>query len=113
MFDILIQQAQVVDGSGGPPFTADIAIQGDTIRAIGQLSAAETRTNAERRSGIQWLPLRLLRPIRVTGDAKINRPLYSNLDITRMSLARKAQPSIHHPVSNFDQSAAVRCNNAL
>jgi N-acyl-D-amino-acid deacylase len=44
MFDILIQQAQVVDGSGGPPFTADVGIEGDTIHAIGQLSAAEART---------------------------------------------------------------------
>ena len=44
MFDILIQQAQVVDGSGGPPFTADIGVVGNTINAIGQLSAAEART---------------------------------------------------------------------
>ncbi len=47
MFDILIQQAQVVDGSGGPPFTADIGIEGDTINAIGELSAAEARTTIE------------------------------------------------------------------
>ena len=47
MFDILIQQAQVVDGGGGPPFTADIGVEGDTIHAIGQLSAAEARTTIE------------------------------------------------------------------
>ena len=47
MLDILIQKAQVVDGSGHPPFTADIAIEGDTIHAIGELSAAEARTTIE------------------------------------------------------------------
>ncbi len=47
MFDILIRQAQVVDGSGCPPFPADIGIEGESITAIGELSAAEARTTIE------------------------------------------------------------------
>ncbi len=47
MFDILIRGTQVVDGSGKPPFTADIGIESDTIAAIGELSAAEARTTIE------------------------------------------------------------------
>jgi len=47
MFDILIRQAQLVDGSGCPPFTADIGMEGESIHAIGQLSAAQARTTIE------------------------------------------------------------------
>ena len=49
MFDILIRGAQVVDGSGNPPFAADLGIEGDTVAAIGQLGAAQARTTIEAR----------------------------------------------------------------
>jgi dihydroorotase/N-acyl-D-amino-acid deacylase len=39
-FDILIANAKVVDGSGGPWFLADIGIRGDSIAAIGPLGNA-------------------------------------------------------------------------
>jgi N-acyl-D-amino-acid deacylase len=39
-FDILIHNGTVYDGSGKPPRRADVAVQGDTIVAIGDLSAA-------------------------------------------------------------------------
>src|SRR5882757_424682 len=39
-YDIVITGARVIDGSGTPWFYADIAIQGDTIAAIGQLANA-------------------------------------------------------------------------
>jgi len=42
VFDLLIRGARVVDGSGNPPFIADIGIQGDTIVALGDLSTVET-----------------------------------------------------------------------
>ena len=35
MYDILITGGRIVDGNGGAPFTADIAIQGSTIAAVG------------------------------------------------------------------------------
>lgn len=37
-FDIIIRNGTLYDGSGTTPFTADIAIQGDTIAAIGNLA---------------------------------------------------------------------------
>lgn len=39
-FDIIIRQGMLYDGSGAPPFMGDIAIAGDTIAAIGNLTDA-------------------------------------------------------------------------
>jgi N-acyl-D-amino-acid deacylase len=36
-FDILIRNAQIIDGSGKPAFEADVAIVGDTIAEVGKL----------------------------------------------------------------------------
>jgi N-acyl-D-aspartate/D-glutamate deacylase len=41
-FDLIIRHGTVVDGSGGPPFAADVGIRGGRIREIGDLSAATT-----------------------------------------------------------------------
>ncbi len=43
MFDLLITGGRIVDGSGNPWFRADVGIEGDRIRAIGQLAGAEAR----------------------------------------------------------------------
>ncbi len=43
MFDILITGGKVFNGLGHEPATADVGIEGDVIREIGDLSAAETR----------------------------------------------------------------------
>lgn len=40
-FDLIIRNAQIIDGTGEPAYTADIAIGGGVIAAIGDLSAAE------------------------------------------------------------------------
>ena len=37
-YDVLIRKGLIYDGTGAPPFVADIAISGDQIAAIGQLS---------------------------------------------------------------------------
>jgi N-acyl-D-aspartate/D-glutamate deacylase len=43
-YDVLITGGRVVDGTGGPWITADLAIQGHTIVAMGRLrGAAATR----------------------------------------------------------------------
>jgi N-acyl-D-amino-acid deacylase len=39
LFDLLIQGGTVIDGTGGPRKTADVAIAGDRIVAVGQLAA--------------------------------------------------------------------------
>ena len=36
MHDILIRNGLIYDGSGGAPFSAEVAIDGDTITAIGE-----------------------------------------------------------------------------
>jgi N-acyl-D-amino-acid deacylase len=40
-FDLIICNAQIVDGSGAPGYSADLAISGGKIAAIGDLSAAD------------------------------------------------------------------------
>ncbi len=44
MFDLLIQAATVVDGSGSTPVTADVGIAGGRIAAIGKLTGAARQT---------------------------------------------------------------------
>src|ERR1051325_7089792 len=41
MFDILISNGRVIDGSGSPWFRADVGIEGDRIVAVGPIGAAE------------------------------------------------------------------------
>jgi len=43
MFDLLLRNGRVVDGTGLPWFPADVGIVGDRIAAIGRLSAAAAR----------------------------------------------------------------------
>ncbi len=38
MFDVVLEGGWIVDGSGGPPFRADVALAGDRIAAIGRLA---------------------------------------------------------------------------
>jgi len=41
MFDIIIKGGQIVDGSGAPPFQADVGIKDGRIEVVGKLGAAE------------------------------------------------------------------------
>lgn len=43
-YDLIIRNAKVYDGSGAAPATADVAVNADTIAAIGDLSRAEADT---------------------------------------------------------------------
>ena len=54
-FDVLIRNAQVYDGSGGPPTQADVALESDRIARIGSLdsSSAKLEVNA---SGLALSP---------------------------------------------------------
>jgi len=42
-YDVLIRNGRIVDGAGGSWYAADLAIQGDTIAAIGKLDGARAR----------------------------------------------------------------------
>ncbi|MFW6174872.1 MAG: N-acyl-D-amino-acid deacylase family protein [Chloroflexota bacterium] len=43
MYDILVKNARVVDGTGTPAYTADVAVSGDSIVAVGRLEEEAAR----------------------------------------------------------------------
>ena len=43
VFDVVLSGGRVIDGTGAPWFRADVAVQGDSIAAIGDLSRARAR----------------------------------------------------------------------
>ena len=43
MFDYLIQNARILDGSGSPAFSGDVALSGGAIAAVGELRGTEAR----------------------------------------------------------------------
>ena len=49
MYDILIRNGRVVDGTGSPWFLGDVAVSGETIEAVGHLPGATAKqvVNAE------------------------------------------------------------------
>ncbi|MBW2368900.1 MAG: amidohydrolase family protein [Deltaproteobacteria bacterium] len=49
MYDLIIENGKIVDGTGAPAFSADLAIQGERIVKIGNLEAASSKKkiNAE------------------------------------------------------------------
>jgi N-acyl-D-amino-acid deacylase len=46
-FDLLIRNAQIVDGTGAPRFAGDLGIRGDRIERIGDLSGRSGRTEID------------------------------------------------------------------
>lgn len=44
MYDLLIQNGLIVDGTGDVPYPADVAVKGDTIVKIGEIREPATRT---------------------------------------------------------------------
>jgi N-acyl-D-amino-acid deacylase len=48
-FDVIIRGGMVYDGSGSPGFTGDVAIQGDTIAAVGDLHEYKGKTEIDAR----------------------------------------------------------------
>ncbi len=43
MYDILFQNARIVDGTGNPSFYGDVAVENDRIGAVGKISAKEAQ----------------------------------------------------------------------
>ncbi|MEZ4271895.1 MAG: D-aminoacylase [Myxococcota bacterium] len=46
-YDLILRNATIYDGSGDAPFVGDVAIAGDTIAAIGNLSSSQARNVLE------------------------------------------------------------------
>lgn len=47
VFDLLIRNAEIVDGTGAPRFAGDIGIRGDRVERIGDLAGARGRTDID------------------------------------------------------------------
>jgi len=48
-YDLIIRNGTIYDGSGGPPVTGDVAVNGQTITAIGQLGPARSTAELDAR----------------------------------------------------------------
>jgi len=51
-YDIIIRNGQIIDGTGNPWYAADVAIQGDRIAAIGNLSDAHAKKEIDAKGQI-------------------------------------------------------------
>lgn len=76
-YDLIIQNGQIVDGSGAPSYNGDLAINADTIAAIGDLgnATADTTINADGMAVspgfinmLSWANVSLLHDGRSLGD---------------------------------------------
>jgi len=54
-FDIVLKNATVLDGTGAPPFPADLGVAGDTIAALGEIAPTQARRVIDC-SGLQVCP---------------------------------------------------------
>ena len=52
-YDLLLRHGTIYDGSGGAPFIADVAVDGDRIVAVGDLSTAKARREVHC-TGMAW-----------------------------------------------------------
>jgi N-acyl-D-amino-acid deacylase len=115
MYDIAIQNAGVIDGTGLPAYKADIAIKGDRIAAIGKLEAKARQTINAR--GLTVIP----GVIDPHSHADLILPLDSKrqTELLRCKLAQGVTTTIIGncglgcaPVANDDAEGVLRAVNA-
>lgn len=80
MYDYLIQNAQILDGSGSPAFTGDIAIRGGSIAAVGQLADAQAAHTIDA-AGRSVTPGFI--DIHRHGDGAVFRPGYGKAELAQ------------------------------
>lgn len=80
MFDWLITNAKIVDGSGGEPFRGDVAVADGKIAAVGKLSGAAAVQSLE--AGGKTLTPGFV-DIHRHGDAALFRPDYGKAELTQ------------------------------
>lgn len=115
MYDTVIQNAEVIDGTGAPAYRADIAIRDDRIAAIGQFPAEANRTINAR--GLYVMP----GVIDPHSHADLIFPLdpKKQIELTRCKLAQGVTTTIIGncglgcaPVANGNAEAILRAVNA-
>ncbi|GIW88454.1 MAG: hypothetical protein KatS3mg108_2778 [Isosphaeraceae bacterium] len=55
-FDLLIRGGWVIDGSGGPPFRADVGVLGDVVAEVGNLGTEATAPRVIEAAGLHVVP---------------------------------------------------------
>ena len=57
MFDVVIKNGHLVDGTGNPWFEADVGIRSGRILAIGELGSEDAERNNKCRTvrGVSWI----------------------------------------------------------
>lgn len=80
MYEYCIQNAQILDGSGGPPYSADLGISNGKIAALGRLSGAEALHTLD--AGGRFLTPGFL-DIHRHGDAALFRPDYGKAELAQ------------------------------
>ena len=78
MADIVIRNGTVIDGTGGAPFEADIAIENGRIAAVGKIAARGTEeidaARPDRHARVSSIPTRTTTPRRPGAAASRRRP---------------------------------------
>ena len=76
IYDVVIRNGTIYDGSGRPPIRADVAISGDTIAAIGRLATAQARQEIDA-TGYAVAPgfINLVSPIDTSRGGRLNSDL--------------------------------------
>ncbi|MGH9462603.1 MAG: D-aminoacylase, partial [Vicinamibacteria bacterium] len=46
-YDVILRNGTIYDGSGSPPYLGDLAIEGDRILAVGEVSEAKGETELD------------------------------------------------------------------
>ena len=80
MFDYLIRNALILDGSGSPAFPGDAAVSGGTISAVGQLGDVSSAQVID--AGGRYLTPGFI-DIHRHGDAALFRPGYGRAELAQ------------------------------
>lgn len=88
MLDVIIEDAEIVDGSGREPYRADVGIRGDRIEKVGALKGAEARRRVEAGG-------------RVVCPGFIDVHSHADLTMFREDAAELLQPLVRQGITTF------------
>ena len=88
MYDIILEDARVVDGSGKEPYRADIGIKGDLVESIGDLKEAEAKSRVDTGG-------------RVVCPGFVDVHSHADLTMFREDAAELLQPLVRQGITTF------------